>query len=192
MDVYMAGEATRLLNELNPSDPAVAERLFTVVYGELRNLAGNYFRRQRPEHTLQPTALVNEAFLRLVDQTCVEWKDRAHFLAVAARAMRQILIDHARGRATRKRGGDLCRVTMSEADTPVTDRDPELLDLDEAMRTLAALDERQAKVVELRFFGGMTVEEIAHVVGVSKTTIETEWRMARAWLRRELSRGDTR
>lgn len=188
----MAGEATRLLNELNPSDPAVAERLFTVVYGELRNLAGNYFRRQRPEHTLQPTALVNEAFLRLVDQTCVEWKDRAHFLAVAARAMRQILIDHARGRATRKRGGDLCRVTMSEADTPVTDRDPELLDLDEAMRTLAALDERQAKVVELRFFGGMTVEEIAHVVGVSKTTIETEWRMARAWLRRELSRGDTR
>jgi RNA polymerase sigma factor (TIGR02999 family) len=126
----------------------------------------------------------------LVDQTSVEWKNRAHFLAVAACAMRQILIDHARGRATYKRGGALCRVTISEADTPVTNRDPELLDLDDAMHRLAALDERQGKVVELRFFGGMTVEEIAHVLGVSKTTVETEWRMARAWLRRELSRGE--
>jgi RNA polymerase sigma factor (TIGR02999 family) len=186
----MAGEATRLLKETNLKDPAVAERLFSVVYDELHALAGRYFHHQPANHTLQPTALVNEAFLRLVDQSSVAWKNRAHFLAVAARAMRQILIDHARGRATYKRGGDLCRVTMTEADTPITDRDPELLDLDEAMRQLAMLDERQAKVVELRFFGGMTVDEIAHVLGVSKTTIETEWRMARAWLRRELVGGD--
>jgi RNA polymerase sigma factor (TIGR02999 family) len=188
--LVMVGEATQLLHALEHDDPSAANRLFSIVYGELHSLAGNYFRRQRPDHTLQPTALVNEAFLRLVDQTSVEWKNRAHFLAVAACAMRQILIDHARGRATYKRGGALCRVTISEADTPVTNRDPELLDLDDAMHRLAALDERQGKVVELRFFGGMTVEEIAHVLGVSKTTVETEWRMARAWLRRELSRGE--
>jgi RNA polymerase sigma factor (TIGR02999 family) len=138
---------------------------------------------------LQPTALVNEAFLKLVDQTRVEWQSRAHFLAVAARAMRQILIDHARGRATAKRGGDLCRVTMDEAITPITDHDPELLDLDEALQRLAAIDERQSRIVELRFFGGMSVEEVAHVLNVSKTTVEADWRMARAWIRRELTSG---
>jgi RNA polymerase sigma-70 factor (ECF subfamily) len=182
-------ETTRLLNALDGDDPSAAQRLFAVVYDELRALAGDCFRQQRIDHTLQPTALVNEAFIKLVDQTRIEWQSRAHFLAVAARAMRQILIDHARGRATAKRGGDLCRVTLDEAVTPISDTDPELLDLDDALRRLAAMDQRQSQIVELRFFGGMTVEEVAHVLNVSKTTIETEWRMARAWIRRELTNG---
>ncbi|HUU94793.1 MAG TPA: sigma-70 family RNA polymerase sigma factor [Phycisphaerae bacterium] len=185
------GEATRLLQVLDARDPSAAERLFPIVYDELRALAASYFVNQPSDHTLQPTALVNEAFLRLVDQTRIEWKSRAHFLAVAARAMRQILIDHARRRAAVKRGGDLCRVTMAEGVTPITASDPEMLDLDEALKRLAAMDERQSKLVELRFFGGMTVEEVAHVLDVSKTTVESEWRMARAWLRRELTSGNT-
>jgi RNA polymerase sigma-70 factor (ECF subfamily) len=185
------GETTRLLNALSANDPSAAERLFALVYDELHALARGYFRRQHHGHTLQPTALVNEAFLRLVDQTSVEWNSRAHFLAVAAQAMRQILIDHARGRIRTKRGGGLCRVAMDEAATPIADANLELLSLDEALRKLAALDERQSRIVELRFFGGMTVEEVAHVLGVSKSTVESEWRMARAWLHRELSDGTT-
>lgn len=182
-------DATQLLRALDPKDPSTADKLFAVVYDELRAMAGSCFRHQRSDHTLQPTALVNEAFLKLVDQTRVQWQNRAHFLAVAARAMRQVLIDHARGKARAKRGGDLCRVTMHEAVTPITDADPELLDLDEALHKLAAMDERQSKIVELRFFGGLTVDEVAHVMEISKTTAESEWRMARAWLRRELSAG---
>jgi RNA polymerase sigma-70 factor (ECF subfamily) len=184
------GEATRLLHALDARDPSAAERLFPIVYDELHALAAGYFLKQPPDHTLQPTALVNEAFLRLVDQTRIQWQSRAHFLAVAARAMRQILIDHARRRAAAKRGGDLCRVTMREDVTPIADSDPEMLDLDEALKRLAAMDERQSGIVELRFFGGMTVEEVSHVLEVSKTTVETEWRMARAWLRRELTSGE--
>ena len=147
---------TQLLHALDGRDPSIAQRLFAIVYDELRALAGSYFQHQRPDHTLQPTALVNEAFIKLVDQTRIEWQSRAHFLAIAARAMRQILIDHARARATAKRGGDLCRVTVDEAVTPIADHDPELLDLEDALQRLAAMDERQSKVVELRFFGGMT------------------------------------
>ena len=183
------GETTKLLQRLGSENPAAAEQLFSVVYSELRGLAGAYFRHQRVDHTLQPTALVNEAFIKLTDQSGVEWQNRAHFLAVAARAMRQILIDHARARAAEKRGGDLCRVTMGAAVTPIADTDPELLDLDDALQRLAAMDQRQSKIVELRFFGGMTVEEVAHVMKVSKTTVEAEWRMARAWIRKELTSG---
>ena len=182
-------QTTQLLHALDGRDPSIAQRLFAIVYDELRALAGSYFQHQRPDHTLQPTALVNEAFIKLVDQTRIEWQSRAHFLAIAARAMRQILIDHARARATAKRGGDLCRVTVDEAVTPIADHDPELLDLEDALQRLAAMDERQSKVVELRFFGGMTVEDVAHVLRVSKTTVESEWRMARAWIRRELTTG---
>jgi RNA polymerase sigma-70 factor, ECF subfamily len=185
------GETTKLLNALSANDRSAAKPLFALVYDELHALARAYFRRQHRSHTLQPTALVNEAFLRLVDQTCVEWNSRAHFLAVAAQAMRQILIDHARGRIRTKRGGRLCRVAMDEAATPLTDSNLELLSLDEALQKLAALDERQSRIVELRFFGGMTVDEVAHVLGVSKSTVESEWRMARAWLHRELSDGTT-
>ena len=183
------GETTQLLIALDSGDPAVADRLYRLVYDELRGLAERHFKRQPADHTLQPTALVDDAFLRLIDQTRSEWQSRAHFMAVAAKAMRHILIDHARQRGRQKRGGDLCRVTMDEAVTPIAARDPEILDLDEALQRLARLDERQARIVELRFFGGLTVEAVAHVLDVSKTTVESEWRMARAWLRRELSNG---
>lgn len=180
------GEATQLLQALDANDRSGADRLFAIVYDELHACAEDHFRRQPEGHTLQPTALVHEAFLKLVDQTHAGWTSRAHFLAVAARAMRQTLIDHSRRRAALKRGGDLCRVTLDEAVTPIVEFDPELLDLEECLQRLAALDPRQSHIVELRFFGGMTVEEVAHVLGLSKATIESDWRMARAWLRREL------
>jgi len=184
------GEATRLLQALDGNDRSAADRLFAIVYDELHACAERNFRRQPHGHTLQPTALVHEAFMKLVGQTHIGWNSRAHFLAVAARAMRQTLIDHARRRATAKRGGDLCCLTLAADITPIADHDPELLDLDECLQRLAALDPRQGSVVELRFFGGMTIEEVAHVLGVSTTTVEADWRMARAWLRRELTRGD--
>jgi RNA polymerase sigma-70 factor, ECF subfamily len=182
-------EATQLLNAAARQDRDAASRLFVLVHDELRALAGEFFQRQRPDHTLQPTALVNEAFIKLVDQPDIAWQNRAHFLAVAARAMHQILIDHSRRRATAKRGGGACRVTIDEAITPVSDTAPELFDLEESLQRLAAMDARQSQIVELRFFGGMTVEEVAHVLGLSKSTVEEEWRMARAWLRRELTNG---
>lgn len=185
-------ETTRLLNAAAGHDPDAARRVFALVYDELRGLAGAFFRHQRPDQTLQPTVLVNEAFMKLVNQPNFTWENRAHFLAVAAQAMRQILVDHARHRAAAKRGGGACRVTIDEAVTPVTDRPAELIDLEQALRHLAALDIRQSRIVELRFFGGMTVEEVAHVMGLSKSTVEEDWRMARAWLRRELTDGTTR
>ncbi|MBN2445715.1 MAG: sigma-70 family RNA polymerase sigma factor, partial [Phycisphaerae bacterium] len=169
-------ETTRLLHALGNGDAAVTPELFQLVHDELRRLAGNQFRQQRPDHTLQPTALVNEAFLKLVDQARTDWRSRAHFVAVAAKAMRQILIDHARGRARQKRGGNVCRVTMDEAITPIVDADPEILDLDEALKKLSEFDPRQSRIVELRFFGGMSVADIAHVLELSKTTVESEWR----------------
>ncbi len=182
-------ETTYLLRAMGTHDPRAAEKLLVVVYDELRSLAESHFRHQPLNHTLQPTALVHEAFLKLVGQTGMEWESRAHFLAVAARAMRQILTDHARGKEAVKRGGDLCRVTLDEAVTPMGPTDPLMLDLEASLQELSALDERQSKVVELRFFGGMTVEEVAHVLELSKTTVESEWRMARAWLRSRLSSG---
>jgi RNA polymerase sigma-70 factor (ECF subfamily) len=180
-------DVTQLLNALNEGDAATVDRLFGLVYEELRAVSAGCLRNERPDHTLQPTALVNEVFLRLIKQTQIDWKNRAHFLAVAASAMRQVLIDHARGRKRVKRGGPAQRVAMADAITPIADADPELLDLEEALQRLATMDPRQSRIVELRFFGGMTVEEIAHVLGVSRSTVEAEWRMARAWLRRELT-----
>lgn len=184
-----AGETTKLLQHIRDEDGA-RQRVFEIVYGELRQLAGGMFRAQHASHTLQPTALVNEAFLRLVDQTAITWESRAHFFAVAARAMRQILVDHARRRHRLKRGGDGVRLTLHEAAAPLDDSPPELLDLDDALTKLEQLDPRQSQVVDLRFFGGLTVAEVALVMELSKTTVETEWRMASAWLKRELTRGD--
>ena len=181
-------ETTRLLQSLD-RDGSAADRLFALVYDALHARAAGHFRQERADHTLQPTALVHEVYLRLVDQTAVRWEGRAHFLSVAARAMRQALVDHARRRAATKRGGALCRVTLDEAATPVAEGDPKLLDLDDCLRRLAALDPRQSRIVELRFFGGMTVAEVAHVMRISKTTVESEWRMARAWLHGHLRKG---
>jgi len=172
---------------MQDGDDSAAAELFPLVYDQLRLLAGRCFSGQRRDHTLQPTALVSEAFVKLARNSQSHWQNRAHFLAVAASAMRQILIDHARAKQRQKRGGGALHFTLSEADAPVQTDADELLDLNDALGKLGRLDARQSRIIELRYFGGMTVDEVAHVLDLSKTTIETEWRMARAWLRRELA-----
>lgn len=170
-----------------------AEDLFPLVYDELRGLARGFMSRETPGHTLQPTALVHEAYLKLVDQTRADWQGKTHFFAVGARVMRRLLVDHARERGAQKRGAGWRNVTLAEVFAPSeqADLDPEqLLDLNAALERLAELDEREAKVVTLRFFGGLTVEQVAEALGVSKRTVENDWRHARAWLQLELSRGD--
>ncbi len=164
-----------------------ADELLPLVYDEFRIMAQRYLARERPDHTLDPTALVHEAFMKLIDQNRVDWKGRAHFFAVAAQAMRRILVDHARHHSRLKRGGDRQRVSLDEQLAPGEQRTEDLVALDDALEQLAQLDSRQARIVELRFFAGLTVEEVAETLGVSKRTIEGDWTMARAWLRRELS-----
>jgi RNA polymerase sigma factor (TIGR02999 family) len=157
------------------------------VYDQLHSLASAFFRDQRPGNTLQPTALVHEAYLRLVDQTGIDWSGRNQFFALASKAMRSILVDHARGKGALKRGGSHQRIPLNEADhTPAGLDDLTVLAIDEAMTRLAALDERKARLVELRFFGGLSGDEAADVLGIARSTAAEEWRMARAWLYREL------
>jgi len=177
-------EVTRILQEWD-SDEARA-RLMPLVYNELRRLAQAHLRRERPDHTLQPTALVHEAYLRLVDQSRVEWQGRAHFYGVAAQMMRRVLIDHARARASEKRGGGGRRLSLDEAAELPEERADELLALDEALVRLAGVDERKSRVVELRFFGGLSVAETARVLGVHTATVERDWVVAKAWLYREI------
>ncbi len=184
------GEVTRILAELNQGDGSATDRLLPLVYDELRALAGGYFARRQAGHTLQPTALVHEAYLKLAGSEG-HWQNRAHFMAVAAKAMRQILMNHARDKAAMKRGGGAAKITIIEAVTPASDgsdadRQLDLIALDEALTKLAAASERQARITELRFFGGLTIAETAHVIGVGTTTVEDDWHMARAWLGREL------
>ena len=180
------GEITELLVQASEGRSSAAERLMPLVYEELRSLARSFFSAQRPDHTLEPTALVHDAFLRLVNQTQVEWNGRAHFFATAARAMRQILINHAEAKHAKKRGEGWHKITLDGAIAERSDLVVDVLALNEALQRLEALDERQARVVELRFFGRMTVEEAAAVLGVSSRTVGLDWRMARAWLLREL------
>ena len=177
-------DITALLKDWSGGDRAALEKLMPVVYEELRRLAAAHLRSERSDHTLQPTALVHEAYLRLADQRSVEWANRAHFFSIAARIMRRILVDHARRRRALKRDGGGLRLTLAEASTE--DRGPELLALDTALTSLEALDPRQARIVELRFFGGLSVEETAEAAGISTATVKREWRTARAWLRREI------
>ena len=182
-------QATQVLARINDGDASAAAQLLPLVYEELRALAGSHFKRQRPDHTLQPTALVHEAFVRLIDQTNAQWNDRAHFFAVAATAMRQILTDHARRRMADKRGGDWERVTLDQTVAASDDHEQiDLVALDEVLTRLAAMDARKHRIVELRFFGGLSVDDVARVLGVSKTTVEGDWRAARAWLSHELSK----
>lgn len=189
-------EVTTIVEGLgNKSGPprATAEQLMPLVYDELRRLARALMARENKNHTLQPTALVHEAYLRLVDQSRVNWQGRTHFRAVGARVMRRILIDHARRREGLKRGGGRQRVTLGDSllQSPDLEVDlSELLALNAALEKLARLDERQARVVELRFFGGLTMSEIAEAVGVSERTVGDDWKHGRAWLLRELSRAD--
>ena len=183
-------QATQLVTQLEHGDPSAAAELVPLVYSELRSLAAAILRQENRGHTLDPTALVHEAFLKLVDQTRVQWKGRAHFFAVCAQAMRRILVDHARGKHRQKRGGGRVRLTLKPDLALSPSRDEDVLALDEALEKLTRLDPRQARIVELRFFGGLNVSEVADVLGVSKRTVESDWTMVRAWLRRELATHD--
>ncbi|MFH1418053.1 MAG: sigma-70 family RNA polymerase sigma factor [Planctomycetota bacterium] len=182
-------DVTILLKKASDGDDLAVNRLMPLVYDELRALAESCLQRERPDHTLQATALVNEAYLRLIRQEDVEWQSRAHFFAVAAQAIRRILVDHARTHQRAKRGGGRQRVRLDEDLAIRKERDIDLVALDEAMERLARLNERQARIVELRFFGGLGLKEVAECLGVSPRTVDGDWSMARAWLRRELHEG---
>jgi len=187
----MRDQTTRLLQNLCQGDRSAMEDLLPLVYDELKAIAANKMRDERPDHTLQPTALVHEAFLRLVDQTRVQWQGRAHFCAMAANMMRRILVDHARRRAAEKRGAGFGRITLDEAGAMAGGDNPaELVALDDLLSQLAELNERHARVVELRFFAGLDVKETAHVLGVSPATVKNDWRTARAWLMSRLDQQD--
>lgn len=180
-------EVTGILHDWSGGDRAAPERLMPFVYDELRRLARAFLARERDAHTLQPTALVNEAYLRLVDQTRVNWQNRAHFYGIASSMMRRVLIDHARARVTGKRGGAALHLSLEDVQAPAEQRAASLVALDEALARLAELDERKSRVVEMRFFGGMTDEEIAEALGVTTRTVLRDWKKARLWLYRELS-----
>ena len=188
-----AADVTGLLLAWGRGDQSAADRLVPAVYDELRRQAERAMRREGSEHTLQATALVHESYLRLVDQRRVEWRNRAHFFAIAATVMRRILVDHARARLTAKRGGGVAPITLAGAEQggPQETDDVDLLALHEALERLAALDPDQARLVELRYFGGLTIEETAAALDVSPATVKREWALARAWLRRELTGGGT-
>jgi len=179
---------TALLAELSAGNRDVESRLIPQVYGELRRLAAHYMRSERGNHTLQPTALVNEAYTRLVQQPQIPWQSRAHFFATASHLMRHILVDHARARRAGKRGGLQRQVTLDDALLPSSERTMDVLILDEALENLAQFDPRQARIVELHFFGGLTFAEIALVLKVTERTVKRDWSMARAWLKGELSK----
>jgi RNA polymerase sigma factor (TIGR02999 family) len=183
------GAVTRLLARAAEGDERAGEDALARVYDELRAIAGGYLRRERRDHTLQATALVHEAWMRLAAPGEDGWEDRRHFIGCAAHVMRQILVDHARGHGRQKRGGDRLKLTLDPDVTPPTTGGPDALDLlalDEAMNELAALDERKARLVELRFFGGLSADEAANLLGIARSTAAEEWRMARAWLGRRL------
>jgi len=183
-------EVTTLLIQQGEGPPPTDSDLLPLVYEELRSLAASYLNNERQGHTLQPTALVHEAYLRLVDQTRVRWQDRTHFFAVAAMCMRRILINHARDRNRLKRGGGMRRVALTELTAPGNLSDQALLTLDEALKRLAELDERKARVVEFRYFAGLSVEQTAELLGASPATVKRDWEFARAWLLRELTTGE--
>jgi RNA polymerase sigma factor (TIGR02999 family) len=179
---------TRLLHDWSAGDQSALNKLLPLVHGELHRMARRYMRRERRGHTLETAAVVNEAYLRLVDCRAVGWRNRAHFFAVSAQAMRRILIDYARQKFSEKRGGDLRRIALDDFARVPGDRSRELIALDQALSALAGLHPRRARVVELRYFGGMNNDEAAAVLGVSPATVERDWRFAKAWLFRELER----
>ena len=188
MDAPLPQEVTQLLRDWSEGDKEALDRLTPLVYDELRRIASRYMRRERPDHTLQTTALVNEAYLRLVDQKNVRWQDRAHFFAVSAQVMRNILVDHARSRRYLKRGGEARKLVLDEGAIMSPERASDLVALDDALNSLAAVDSRKSRVVELKYFGGLSVEDIAEVMKISSITVRRDWRAAKAWLYREISR----
>ncbi|MEE9296017.1 MAG: sigma-70 family RNA polymerase sigma factor [Phycisphaerae bacterium] len=182
-------EVTQVLADLTRGDTGSAARLLPLVYEELRRLADQYLRDERPDHTLQGTALVHEAFLRLVDQKDAKWQNRAHFYRVAAMAMRRILVNHARDRQRIKRGGGRRKFSLDDIDTQAEAQSPDLIALDEALTKLSLLDHRKAQLVELRYFAGFTIEESARILEISPAQLKREWTLAKTWLLRELRRG---
>jgi RNA polymerase sigma factor (TIGR02999 family) len=180
------GEVTQLLKALN-SDEAALAALIPVVYDELHKIAKSYMSHERPDHTLQATALVNEAFIRLIDCKNIEWRHRAQFFAIAAHLMRNILVDHARSHQAAKRGGNLYKITLNDANDLIKEPDLDLVALNDALVSLEKMDARQCKIVELRFFAGMNIEEIAEALQISPATVSREWSFAKAWLMREIS-----
>jgi RNA polymerase sigma-70 factor, ECF subfamily len=182
-------EITLMLHEWSAGNREALEKLLPLVYDELHRQAARYLRRERRDHTLQTTALIHEAYLKLVDQRRVHWQNRAHFFAIAAQLMRRILVDHARTQGRAKRGGGDMRIMLTEAVAVTQQRDINLIALDEALSRLTAFDARQGRIVELRFFGGLDVEATAAVLSLSPATIKSDWSLAKAWLQRELTRG---
>ena len=182
-------EISRLLAAWGSGDQAALDELTPLVYGELCRLAHHYMSRERPGHTLQTTALVDEAFMRLVDQKEAHWQNRTHFFGIAAQLMRRILVDHARSHAYAKRGGGARKVPLDEAAVLSPERGADLIALDDALKRLSEIDPRKCRVVELRYFGGLTVEETAEVLKVSPVTVKRDWSVAKAWLRREITHG---
>lgn len=185
-----SADVTQLLLSWRAGDPGATDRLLPAIYDELHRQAERAMRRENEAHTLQATALVNEAYLRLVDQRQVEWKNRAHFFGIAAQVMRRILVDHARSRLADKRGAGAKRITLDDANVGAAEEqagDVDLLDLHDALERLAAMDPTQGRVVELRYFSGLNIEETAEALGISPATVKREWAVARAWLRRELA-----
>src|SRR6266516_1798089 len=180
-------KVNQLLVEWSAGDQQALEKLLPLIYNELRRLAHNFLYRERPGHTLQTTALVHEAYLKLIDQNDARWQNRAHFFAIAAQAMRRILIDSARKHAAAKRGGPQAELSLDEVADIALEPDINLLKLDEALNELAKIDSRQSRIVELRYFGGLTIEETAEVISVSPATVKREWMMARAWLHQEIT-----
>jgi RNA polymerase sigma factor (TIGR02999 family) len=184
---HPADNITRLLIDLSNGDRAAVDLLLPVIYDELRKLAANYLRRERVDHTLQPTAL---AYLKLIDQSRVNWQNRAHFFGVAAQIMRRLLVDHARKHNAEKRGQDFQKLSLDENIDRAVERSAELIALDDALKTLATFDQQKARMVELRYFGGLSIEETADVLGVTPTTIKRHWRLAKAWLHGEMQRNN--
>lgn len=182
-------DVTQMLVDWSKGSQEALAQLMPLVYNDLRHLAVHYLQRERPDHTLQPTALVHEAYLRLIDQRSVNWQNRAHFYGVAAQMMRRVLVDYARAHRTEKRGGAAPKLSLDDAIGLSDKKEADLVALDEALTRLAALEPQQSRIVELRFFGGLTVEEVAEVMGISPATIKREWSMAKAWLYREIRTG---
>jgi len=179
---------TAMLRDWTNGNQEALDKLIPVVYDELRRQAARYLRGERPGHTLQTTALIHEAYLRLINQHNIEWKDRAHFYAIAARLMRQILVDHARKRQAAKRGGSDIKVRLEEEMVMSPERNVDLVALDEALTRLAGIDPQQSRIVEMRYFSGLSTEETAEVMGVSSRTVKRDWNVAKAWLRQEISK----
>jgi RNA polymerase sigma factor (TIGR02999 family) len=186
MSTPSSHQVTRLLLAWGGGDEAALDELMPLIYAELRTLARRQMQRERSGHTLQPTALVHEAYLRLIDQRRVRWRNRTQFFAVAAQLMRRVVVDYARKRRRVKRGGGAPQLSLDEATLMTPEQAPQVLALDEALQRLAAVDERKSRVVEMRFFGGLSVEEVAATLGVSENTVINDWALAKAWLRREV------